>query len=232
MEGWYLRAENGAHFVVTDDGEPFRVSDHTKNGDLFDGLTSGERVRITHDDIAETDPCQTGAYSCELLEERTPEGIPAETLTALEELGYIFDFHTHAPVGEPRTVADPVSGYCGNTVTTVHLGGRDYSFWGSDSVTLTDILINLAYAPRPGVQVSARVHRGHGVRRLRREPDRVLCPLRIGAGSPDGGADGRHPGNFGAELRLKSPVSSCKTRQDGVQYPIIVCISHQKQENG
>ena len=147
MEVWYLRAENGAHFVVTDDGEPFRVSDHTKNGDLFDGLTSGERVRITHDDIAETDPCQTGAYSCELLEERTPEGIPAETLTALEELGYIFDFHTHAPVGEPRTVADPVSGYCGNTVTTVHLGGQDYSFWGGDSVTLTDILINLAYAP-------------------------------------------------------------------------------------
>ena len=147
MEGWYLRAENGAHFVVTDDGEPFRISDHTKNGDLFDGLTSGERVRITHDDIAETDPCQTGAYSCELLEERTPEGIPAETLTALEELGYIFDFHTHAPVGEPRTVADPVSGYCGNTVTTVHLDGKDHSFWGGDSVTLTDILINLAYDP-------------------------------------------------------------------------------------
>ena len=82
MEGWYLRAENGAHFVVTDDGEPFRISDHTKNGDLFDGLTSGERVRITHDDIAETDPCQTGAYSCELLEERTPEGTAAVTFDA------------------------------------------------------------------------------------------------------------------------------------------------------
>ena len=107
MEGWYLQAKNSARFVVNDDREPFRVSDQAKDRDLFDGLTNGDRVRITHDDIAETDPCQTGAYSCELLEERTPEGIPAETLTALKELGYIFDFHTHAPVGEPRTVGTP-----------------------------------------------------------------------------------------------------------------------------
>ena len=147
MEGWYLRAENGAHFVVTDDGEPFRVSDQTKSGDLFNGLTGGDRVRITHDGIAECYPAQTGVYSCKLLEEGNPEDIPAETLAALEELGYTFDFHTHAPAEEPLTVADPVSGYCGNTVTTVHLNGQDYSFWGSDSVTLTDILINLAYDP-------------------------------------------------------------------------------------
>ena len=75
MEGWYLQAKNGARFVVNDDREPFRVSDQAKNGNLFDGLTNGDRVRITHDDIAETDPCQTGAYSCELLEEGAPEAI-------------------------------------------------------------------------------------------------------------------------------------------------------------
>ena len=147
MEGWYLQAENGARFIVTDDGEPFRVSDQSKGGDLFEGLTSGGRVRITHGGVAECDPPRTGAYSCKLLEEGTPEDIPAETLAALEELGYPFDLHTHAPAAEPLTVEDPVSGYCGNTVTTVHLDGQEYSLWGSDSVTLTDILINLAYDP-------------------------------------------------------------------------------------
>ena len=147
MEGWYLQAENGSHFVVTGDGEPFKVSDQTKSGDLFEGLTSGDRVRVTHGGIAESDPPQTGVYSCKLLEEGAPENIPAKTLAALAELGYTFDFHAHTPAAEPQTVEDPVSGYCGNTVTTVHLDGGEYSFWGSDSVALTDILINLAYDP-------------------------------------------------------------------------------------
>ena len=167
MTGRYLEAENGAHLVITDDGEPFRVSDQTKNGDLFDGLTSGDRVRITHDDIAETYPCQTGAYSCKLLEEGALEDVPEETLASLEELGW--KFHGHAPAEEPLTVADPVSGYCGNTVTTIHLDGQDYSFCGSDSVTLTDILINLAYDPDqvckclPEFTVDTEFSGGYGV---------------------------------------------------------------------
>ena len=147
MEGRYLQAENGAHLVIADDGEPFMVSDQRKKGDLFEGLTSGDCIRITHDGIEECFPAQTGAYSCKLLEEGSPEDIPAETLAVLEELGYTFDFHIHTPAGEPQTAADPVSGYCGNTVTTVHLDGKDHSFWGGDSVALTDLLVNLAYDP-------------------------------------------------------------------------------------
>ena len=59
------------------------------------------------------------------------------------------DADVHTPAESPCTVADPVSGYCGNTITTVRMGTQAedeaYSFWGSDSVALTDILINLAY---------------------------------------------------------------------------------------
>lgn len=54
--------------------------------------------------------------------------------------------HTHQPVADEQTVSDPVSGYCGNTQTTIYFDGdKNYKFWGSESVTMTDILINLDY---------------------------------------------------------------------------------------
>lgn len=53
--------------------------------------------------------------------------------------------HPHALAAEPQTVENPVSGYCGNTRTTVYLNGESWTFEGNDSVALTDILINLDY---------------------------------------------------------------------------------------
>lgn len=145
MTGWYLQAENGADLIVTDDGGPITLSDQSTGGNLFEGLHSGDRIRITYDGIDETYPGRTGAYTCKLLEEGTMDDIPEDTLLALEDMGWTF--HSHVPAEEPQTVEDPVSGYCGNTVTKVTVGGEEYSFWGSDSVTLTDILINLDYDP-------------------------------------------------------------------------------------
>lgn len=55
--------------------------------------------------------------------------------------------HIHELATEPQTVEDPVSGYCGNTVTTVYVDGKTYSFCFDDSVALTDLLINLDYDP-------------------------------------------------------------------------------------
>lgn len=75
----------------------------------------------------------------------------------------------HEPAAEPQTVADPVSGYCGNTVTEVTLEGETYSFWGDDSVALTDIVINLAYDPAavckclPEFTVDTEFGNGYGV---------------------------------------------------------------------
>lgn len=145
--GWYLAAENGASLIVTEDGGPITLSDQSKDGGLFDGLHSGDRIEITHDAVNETYPAQAGAYTCKLLEAGALEDVPEEALTALEDLGYDFGRHVHQPAAEPQTVEAPVSGYCGNTVTKVTADGEEYAFWGSDSVALTDILENLAYAP-------------------------------------------------------------------------------------
>ena len=69
-------------------------------------------------------------------EEVPPAAAPEETVPEEE----------HAPAAQASTVADPVSGYCGNTVTTVTRDGSSWSFWGDDSVALTDLLINTEYA--------------------------------------------------------------------------------------
>lgn len=46
-----------------------------------------------------------------------------------------------------NTTAEPEMFYCGNTVTTVTPGytGEPYSFWGEDSIALTDLLLHLSY---------------------------------------------------------------------------------------
>ena len=124
---------------------------------------------MTHDGVKETYPAQTGAYDWERLEEGTLEDVRSETLETLEGLGWDFGREVHAPAAEPQTVEDPVTGYCGNTVTEVVLDGEAWSFWGSDSVALTDIVINLAYDPEavcrclPEFTVNTEFGDGYGV---------------------------------------------------------------------
>jgi len=65
------------------------------------------------------------------LEEPIPESAQAQ--------------HTHQIPKEPQNVEDPYSGYCGNTATTIYLDGKEVSFMFGNSVTLTDILLNLRY---------------------------------------------------------------------------------------
>lgn len=151
VTGWYLETVEGGRLIVRDDA-PDRANymeDQSETGGLFDGLESGDRIRITFDTPASGGPWPgvDWVYKCKLLEEGTLSDIPEEALITMEEAGCDFGRHTHAPADPPQTVDDPISGYCGNTVTTVTVDGQEYSFWGSDSVTLTDILENLAYDP-------------------------------------------------------------------------------------
>ena len=145
--GWYLWAENGSHLIITEEGEPLSLSDQSRAGALFEGLDSGDRIEITHGAIAESYPGQAGVYTCKKLSDGHFEEIPQNPVADLESMGYTFDSHTHIPAEAPLTAADPVSGCCGNTVTEVIWNGESVSFWGSDSITLTDILIHLDYAP-------------------------------------------------------------------------------------
>ena len=77
--------------------------------------------------------------------------------------------HTHQTASEPQTVDDPVEGYCGNTMTTIYLDGEAVTFMYDESVTLTNILINLAYDPEkvcdclPEYTVDTEFGKGYGI---------------------------------------------------------------------
>lgn len=72
--------------------------------------------------------------------------VPAESASQPEEPD-----HSHQPAEGDNTVPHEQMGYCGNTITRVshepRTSGEDWesSFWGGDSVALTDLLLYLDY---------------------------------------------------------------------------------------
>lgn len=68
------------------------------------------------------------------------DSVAADEKAAGEEL--CID-HSHRFAEEEAAGSN--SAYCGNMMTTVYLDGVEYSFAGSDSVAITDILVHLDY---------------------------------------------------------------------------------------
>jgi len=79
------------------------------------------------------------------------------------------DDHNHQVAATAQTVDDPFVAYCGNTQTTLHIGDKEYTFMYGNSVTLTDILLNLKYDPmricrcRPEYTVDTEFGKGYGI---------------------------------------------------------------------
>ena len=73
--------------------------------------------------------------------------VPTESVSQPEEPD-----HSHQPAEGDNTVPHEQMGYCGNTITRVspepRTSGEDWesSFWGGDSVALTELLIHLDYS--------------------------------------------------------------------------------------
>lgn len=167
-EGRILFAANGTALLVAGDGSPIVLSVQAEGDDPFSGFSNGDRISVTHDGIDDSYPQKTGAYDWKLLEKGSLEDIPEETLADLEELGWDFGRDLHEPAAEPQTVEDSGGGYCGNTFTEVVLDGKTYSFWGSDSVELTDLVIRLDYTDNvcrclPEFTVNTEFGDGYGV---------------------------------------------------------------------
>jgi len=91
MTGRCLVATNGKYLIVADNSDPIVMSNQTNNTSLFESLHTGDKIRITHDDILLSYPGHTGVYSCKVLENGSIEDIPENTLASLTEMNWTFD---------------------------------------------------------------------------------------------------------------------------------------------
>ena len=87
----------------------------------------GETVTIQGNTVE----LKSGGYIYEVVATWTGENLAAEG-TAYYAFYVIQDNHSHTLAEQPQTVDDPVTGYCGNTMTTIVLDGKEYTFMGSD----------------------------------------------------------------------------------------------------
>lgn len=83
-DGYYVETLHG-HMVLLQ-GSPVSVSG--KDG-LFDGSTTGDRVKLVHGLVAESYPGQTRGYFCIKQADGTEADIPAQVLDSLREMGWI-----------------------------------------------------------------------------------------------------------------------------------------------
>lgn len=86
-EGIYLEGTSSPILML--DGSPFVMGDRSKDGDLFAGLQTGDRILVLHDGLCESYPGQTGAYWIKRLGSGSAADIPASELEALVSMGWV-----------------------------------------------------------------------------------------------------------------------------------------------
>lgn len=111
--GRCLVADNGAYMLIAEDA-PIKMSDQSKNKDLFADLTTGEKILVLHGSIAESYPARTDAYGCIRIEDGDSNDISANVIEQLTELGWM---HSEE-AGNDYT---PVSYSCGYASITLQL---------------------------------------------------------------------------------------------------------------
>ncbi len=104
----------------------------------------------------------------EVPKDKAPEN--EESVVIYYNDAIIYNKHAHGPANEAQTVEDPVSGYCGNAQTTIYFGnGKSHTFMSGNSVTMTDILVNLKYDKNklckclPEYKVDTEFGNGYGI---------------------------------------------------------------------
>ena len=90
--GRALYTKDGSCMLV-DGNSPIRMSDRSKGGDLFRGITVGDKILVIHTGGEESYPAHTGAYFVVRLSDGSREDIPdkvIETLTGMGWLSHIY----------------------------------------------------------------------------------------------------------------------------------------------
>lgn len=88
-EGFFLPCTNGSYLLIIDNYGPTELTSENGDNSIFSQFTAGDRVKAVHGILLETYPAMTSFFSLEKLSEGDLSDIPADTLTELEEIGWI-----------------------------------------------------------------------------------------------------------------------------------------------
>lgn len=86
--GIYIRADNNNQIIIVDD-MPISMLDNSSDKHLFDSLETGDKIKISHDEIMETYPAQTYVYKIKLIEKGCLNEVRPETLKQLKKMGWM-----------------------------------------------------------------------------------------------------------------------------------------------
>ena len=75
--------------MIVDNQGPTEMFPENGDNSIYDDLSAGDTIMVTHSGIEETYPGQTTIYSIEKISDGDLSDIPADTLTKLEEIGWI-----------------------------------------------------------------------------------------------------------------------------------------------
>lgn len=90
ITGRCLVTTDGIYMIVDKNGNPIVMNNQSGNESLFDGLNSGDKIRITCDMIQTSYPGKTGVTKCKLIAKGSLDAVPENTLAELYELGWQF----------------------------------------------------------------------------------------------------------------------------------------------
>ena len=94
ITGHYLLCKNDIHMIIIadgspNDGSPIQMDNRSGNEALFDGLQTGDKIKITCGPVRESYPGGTDVYKCILIEKGSFQNIPQNVYDSLKELGWV-----------------------------------------------------------------------------------------------------------------------------------------------
>ena len=87
--GRALYAKDGSCMLVVDENSPIRMNDLSGGENLFDGISTGDKILVIHTGIAESYPAQTGAYWLMKIGEGDRDDIPDKIIEDLSAMGWL-----------------------------------------------------------------------------------------------------------------------------------------------
>lgn len=87
IEGPCVVCENGEVLIVQNENNPIVLGTNDKS--VFDGLTTGDVIKIECLYIAESYPAQTTIRNLEFIKDGKPEDIPQLLMMNLKDMGWV-----------------------------------------------------------------------------------------------------------------------------------------------